>query len=246
MTTSNLVAAGCVGLVCWLLLDAPVKRLGRRRGSRALPGWLQGRSDGLPLRLRGLVGILLGCVAMLGVPGLLGIALAPVVALAGVAALGRLEPGEQRRRRTAVGAELPETLDLLAATLEAGAPLRTAVAEVADIGPPTAADTLAAIRSRVSIGLSDGDAWRSLIDDPAWSAVAKDLARSSDTGSAAAAVLRQHATDARTARQDAQLAQARAVGVRSVLPLMACFLPAFLLTGVVPIVAGLVGSLTLR
>ena len=33
--------------------------------------------------------------------------------------------------------------------------------------------------------------------------------------------------------------EARKVGVRSVVPLMACFLPAFILVGVVPIVAGL-------
>ncbi|MFZ2260527.1 MAG: type II secretion protein F, partial [Luteococcus japonicus] len=74
----------------------------------------------------------------------------------------------------------------------------------------------------------------------------RDLARSSETGSAAARVLRQHAQDLRVAVRDAQLGRARAVGVRSVLPLMACFLPAFLLTGVVPVVAGLVKTLAVR
>lgn len=246
MTAPDLLAAGCVGLVVWLLVDSPAGRLGRRRAERPVPRWLRGRSDGLALRLRGLVGVLVGCVVVLGVPGWTGLLLAPVLALASVALLGLLEPAGRRRRRAAVGAQLPETLELLAATLEAGAPLRLAVAEVAAIGPPVTANTLRAVDTRVGIGLSDGDAWRSLMEDPDWGAIAKDLARSSDTGSAAAAVLRQHATDARAARQDAQLAQARAVGVRSVLPLMACFLPAFLLTGVVPIVAGLVQGLALR
>jgi len=37
--------------------------------------------------------------------------------------------------------------------------------------------------------------------------------------------------------------RARRVGVRSVLPLMTCFLPSFLLLGVVPIIGGVVGHL---
>lgn len=49
-----------------------------------------------------------------------------------------------------------------------------------------------------------------------------------------------HAEDARQESRDQALKQARTVGVRSVIPLMACFLPAFVLIGVVPIIAGLI------
>jgi len=38
-------------------------------------------------------------------------------------------------------------------------------------------------------------------------------------------------------------ARARAAGVRSVAPLALCFLPAYLLVGVVPVVAGFAGDL---
>jgi pilus assembly protein TadC len=47
-------------------------------------------------------------------------------------------------------------------------------------------------------------------------------------------------------RRDARVraeAAARSAGVRAVLPLVACFLPAFLLIGVVPVVASLAQSL---
>ena len=48
--------------------------------------------------------------------------------------------------------------------------------------------------------------------------------------------LRHHADAAREARRAALQVRARSVGVRSVLPLMTCFIPSFLLLGVVPTV----------
>jgi pilus assembly protein TadC len=54
------------------------------------------------------------------------------------------------------------------------------------------------------------------------------------------AALRSHAAAARERRRAALQQAARAVGVRSVLPLTTCFLPAFLLLGIVPTVASAV------
>jgi pilus assembly protein TadC len=48
--------------------------------------------------------------------------------------------------------------------------------------------------------------------------------------------LRRHAAAARDARRARLVIRARSVGVRSVLPLMTCFIPSFLLLGVVPTV----------
>jgi len=48
----------------------------------------------------------------------------------------------------------------------------------------------------------------------------------------------------RRARQVAAQAAARRAGVLAVGPLGLCFLPAFVLVGVVPLVAGLVGAVT--
>jgi pilus assembly protein TadC len=50
---------------------------------------------------------------------------------------------------------------------------------------------------------------------------------------------------ARSARAEVE-DRARAVGVKAALPLGLCLLPAFLLLGIAPLVAGLLGALALR
>jgi pilus assembly protein TadC len=52
--------------------------------------------------------------------------------------------------------------------------------------------------------------------------------------------LRHQAAAAREARRSELQVQARAVGVRSVLPLMTCFIPSFMLLGIVPAVVSAV------
>jgi pilus assembly protein TadC len=54
--------------------------------------------------------------------------------------------------------------------------------------------------------------------------------------------LRHYAAAAREARRSELQVLARAVGVRSVLPLMMCFIPSFLLLGIVPAVVSAVFS----
>ena len=58
-----------------------------------------------------------------------------------------------------------------------------------------------------------------------------------ESGTRLTECLRQHADSARENRRAALQVRARSVGVRSVLPLMVCFIPSFLLLGVVPTVA---------
>ena len=77
-----------------------------------------------------------------------------------------------------------------------------------------------------------------------WGPTARDLARCADSGAAISQVLAVHAAEARARRRAQRETSARTTGVRSVLPLVCCFLPAFVLVGVVPIVAATLGSLT--
>ena len=86
-------------------------------------------------------------------------------------------------------------------------------------------------------------AWSELADDEVWGPVARDVARSARSGTSLVEVLYVHADEARLARREVTLQRARTAGVRSVVPLMACFLPAFILVGVVPIIAGLLERL---
>lgn len=234
-------AALAVALAVWLLVPSHDRRLGALQ-PRPRPVAARREVEAREL----LTGAAAGAIVLAVLPGTSGLLLAPVGAVAGVLVAMRLEPASRKRLREETERELPETLALLAAALEAGSPLRQAVAAVASFSPPATARVLGQVDAQVSIGMVEQEAWQSLADDPVWGPVARDLATASQTGSAVVEVLREHATEARSRRHDARLVRARAMGVRSVLPLMTCFLPAFLLTGVVPVVAGLVGTIGLR
>ena len=97
--------------------------------------------------------------------------------------------------------------------------------------------------AHLALGRAGPLAWEELRADQSWARVAADVARAERSGTSLAAVLRVHAEDARQEARDAATKKARTVGVRSVIPLMACFLPAFVLVGVVPIVGSLLGNL---
>lgn len=142
----------------------------------------------------------------------------------------------------AVGAQLPGTLDLLAACLAAGAPMRAAVETVLAVSEEETREVLSGVAGQLRLGISESDAWRTLAEDHWWGQVGLDVARSARSGTSLVGVLRAHAEDMRRQAAADRTKQARAVGVRSVLPLMVCFLPAFVLVGVVPIIAGLIGS----
>ena len=241
-----LLCAGCAGLAVFLLLDPPagLRGLGAPGGRRSgrLVQVLAGRADAAPLRLRLLVGSLAvgglegGLLRLTGPsPGwlVLPVALAAVA----VVALGWLEPVAVRRRRHQLVLETPQALELLAACLAAGLPVRAACRAVVDAFDGPVAEDLGRVVALTDLGVGDVEAWRSLTQHAQLGPVAADLARSVESGTLLVEGLRQHAHAARRRRQAALEVAARGVGVRSVLPLMCCFLPAFVLLGVVPSVA---------
>ena len=89
------------------------------------------------------------------------------------------------------------------------------------------------------------DAWLSLGKHPVVGPLARDLARAVDSGAAVQTVLSRRGNEIQSERRAAVEARAKAVGVRTVIPLGLCFLPAFLLLGIVPVVAGLLGLVLL-
>ncbi|MFV0452621.1 MAG: type II secretion system F family protein [Propioniciclava sp.] len=145
--------------------------------------------------------------------------------------------GRRGSRGRASVASVPHTCELLAVCLQAGAPPRTALSQVARVlaGPPR--ENLQRVLHRIDLGVDEADAWLVLAEAPGYERVARDIARSVRHGAALADLLRRHADAARADAQSAALARARVAGVKSVVPLVVCFLPAFLLVGVVPILA---------
>ncbi|WP_130875033.1 type II secretion system F family protein [[Pseudopropionibacterium] massiliense] len=152
----------------------------------------------------------------------------------------------RRKADRAVVRELPETLDLLAVCLEAGAPMINAITTVAEISPAATAAILHGVHAQLQVGRDPQDAWGSLADHPDWGPPARDAARSARSGTSLVECLRVHADEARRRRREQETKRARSVGVKSVQPLALCFLPAFVLIGVVPLVASLLGTFTGR
>jgi pilus assembly protein TadC len=254
LSATALLSAGLAGLVVFLALRQPageLRRLRRRRSKLAdvvapLIRLIQGRADAPPLLRRVLLS--LACALGLtlsgaGIDGWLGRVIwfaLPVVAATGVLVLGWIEPRSARSRRQQLIMEVPQALELMAACLGAGLPARTACAAIVRTFEGAVADDLGQVLALQQLGVPDAAAWRTLHDHPQLGLAAADLARSVESGTSMVEGLRHQAAAAREARRSVLQVRARTVGVRSVLPLMMCFIPSFLLLGIVPAVVSAV------
>jgi pilus assembly protein TadC len=159
--------------------------------------------------------------------------------------MARHEPAARRASRIRLDRDLPLAADLMATLLHAGAtPQHATEATAAVIGGPLG-DRLAEVAAHLRLGADPTSAWRILADVPALAPLARAMARASTTGAALATTLVGLSEDQRAAAAwHAELA-ARRVGVRTAGPLGLCFLPAFILIGVVPVIVGIVQSLNI-
>jgi pilus assembly protein TadC len=167
--------------------------------------------------------------------------------------LGRLEPGALQARRGREVGDLPLACDLLAGCLASGATLpAAAAASAAALGGPLA-DRLGEVSARLRLGAPPPEAWAAFARAPgrgpaarehrrALGDVSRAVSAAAESGAPLSDVLAGLAEDARARALLAARLRARAVGVRAVLPLGLCFLPAFVLLGVVPLVAGMAGQ----
>ena len=144
------------------------------------------------------------------------------------------------RRRRECEASVPVVCELLAICLSAGAPPRGALAVVAESLGGVIGAELQQVVNRIDLGVDEPEAWLTLQETPGYRAVARDIARTVSSGAGLEALLRRHADHALRDTESAALARARAAGVQAVIPLVVCFLPAFLLVGVVPALVSVV------
>jgi Flp pilus assembly protein TadB len=150
--------------------------------------------------------------------------------------------GVRRRARAPSPAELPLTLDLLAASLRGGALLPAAVEAAASAAStPLRAHLLSVARS-LRAGSEAVEAWSAVDDDRDLVSAARICCRTSVSGAATATELERLARRLRMRRRSELDAAAARASVWVVLPLCLCFLPAFVLVGVVPLAIGLLES----
>ena len=250
---TGVLCAALAGLAMFLALRHPAGQLHRITSSTSkftivavrFLSLIRGRADAPSLARRMLLGgacaiALCLAAARMNVPsGLIWFA-TPIIAVAGLLALGWLEPRSARRRRQQLIMESPQALELLAACLAAGLPASTACAAVVRAFDSPVADDLGRVLAMLELGVGEVAAWRALRDHPQLGLAAEDLARSVESGTSMVEGLQHHAAAAREVRRGALQVRARAVGVRSVLPMMICFIPSFMLLGIVPAVVSAV------
>ncbi|ODU18122.1 MAG: hypothetical protein ABT15_11220 [Pseudonocardia sp. SCN 73-27] len=151
-----------------------------------------------------------------------------------------------RRARAADAGESPAELaggwELLAVCLDAGLPLPTAVdATAARLTGPAGRD-LRRVAGLLELGADPLQAWQGAADRPALTVFARAARRSAATGSGIAHVARTEAHRLRGELVDTARARAQRAAVTITGPLGLCFLPAFLVLGIAPVVVGLAGD----
>jgi pilus assembly protein TadC len=178
------------------------------------------------------LGLLLGGVA--------GVVAAAVVAIGGERLLRRAAPDELIAARTRLVRELPGACDLLAVCFAAGVPMAGALAAVGEAVPGPAGEQLSKVAALYRLGAEPRRAWA---DVPAELAgLGRVLVRAGESGAAVVPALRSLGADGRAAARVTAEAAVRRAGVWVLAPLGACFLPAFVCLGVVPLVLGIAGD----
>jgi len=239
------VAALAVACVVALgLRPAQGSRIAARPVGRRAPPWLVGRTDALPLRLRVPVGVGAG-LALVIWAGISALAVGAGVLAGGVVTivLGLLPTAAAAQRQAAMVAALPQACDLLAVCVEAGLPLRSALRAVVGVLDGPLAECLGRVVARVDLGIGEQEAWDEARNEPGLESLGREIRRCLASGAPVASTLRALALEARRDALSAEEVRAKRVGVRSVMPLMLCFLPSFILLGVVPIIGGVIGRL---
>ncbi|MFI7076374.1 type II secretion system F family protein [Micromonospora sp. NPDC049903] len=211
---------------------------GRQKAAPPVPGAGAGRRVDRVRLAAGLAGV---AVAVL-VGGWPGLVAALPTALLLDRLLRRIEPPADRNRRLRAIADLPLAADLLAAALRAGAPVERSVLAVADaLGGPLA-DHLGRVGRTLQLGGGPQEAWAHLATVPGAQRIGAAAIRSASSGAALAGALTRLADDLRADRAIAIESAARRAGVLIVLPLGLCFLPAFILAGLVPVIVAVLGD----
>lgn len=209
-------------------------------GARRLGGG--GRGQGKPRDPRYLFAV----VAGLAVTGFIGRWWAvPFGIAAGIGVerfLKRQEPAAVRAARLRAAADLPLCADLLASALKAGAPVDRAAFAVADALSGPLGERLERTARSLRLGAEPAEAWPYLSDVAGGARLVSAAVRSSASGGALAGALTRLADDLRADRSVAVEAAARRAGVLIVLPLGLCFLPAFVLAGLVPVLVAVLGD----
>jgi tight adherence protein C len=184
--------------------------------------------------LGGLVLGLLFVPAIGPAPALVG---AVVLALIGFAGPDVVVTARIRARREAVRAELPDTLDLLAVTVEAGLGFDGAIAKVTEHMEGALAQELSFVLGEMRVGESRQDALKKLaerVPAPELAAFVRAIIQADQLGISLGRILRVQAADTRARRQAAAEERAMKAPIKMLFPTVLFIFPAMFLVVLAP------------
>jgi Flp pilus assembly protein TadB len=234
-----------IAVACCLALAAALAVGAHGPPRRRPPQPAPATDEGWMLRRRPLWAGLAGLAAATVLSAPLAWVAGPVVAAGTWVVIGRAESPASRRAREETRRDLPHVVGLLADALRTGQSPAAALGLVTEALPGPASERLSAVVARLRMGLDPGSVWADLADDAALAPLGRALSRAHGTGASVVASIEQLADSLAEDRRGAVEDRARAVGVKAALPLGLCLLPSFVLLGIVPVVAGMLGTLGL-
>jgi Flp pilus assembly protein TadB len=242
--SAGLLAVGFAAAAAAVVSGPSRPSTGRRRAALLVPAESSTTTprSSTPVRQQA-AAMLAGVAVALSMGGVGGLLLGAVVGWMISRGLRRLPTRAEIRRRARLAGDLPACAQLVARALEAGAAPVDALHLVArSLGDPVAA-VLGPTVARLRLGADPAVVCADLAAAEGFAPLARALRRSLTSGAALAESLDRLAEDLQAERHQALDRRARTVGVRAAAPLGLCFLPAFLLVGVVPVVVGMVAQL---
>ena len=157
----------------------------------------------------------------------------------------RRRAAAEARYAARIARDLPRAADLMATCLQAGTAPADAVLLVSEVVGGPVREALLPVAAAIRVGVDPATAWAGLAAEgrsEPLRRLARAFARAAATGAPLADTLTTVADDERDRLRWAAEAAAARAGVRAVGPLAVCFLPAFLLLGVVPVVVAVAGD----
>lgn len=221
--------------------SALVVVLGRRLTPKGYAGWLDkllaraGRPAGLPLErllmvkpAAALVTALLAILVLVKSPSPAGFLLALFLTSLAYFAADIIVHGRGAERQKAIGLELPNTLDQMLISVEAGLGFEGAMARASSNGRGPLAAELGRALQDMQVGRSRKDAYLAMaerVDSPDLRSFVRSVVRADTYGIAIAGVLRTQAKQMRIKRRQRAEEKAMKLPVKVLFPLMFCILP---------------------
>ncbi len=156
-------------------------------------------------------------------------------------------PGRNRTPKTPRDGPQPfraaAELEMYAACMDAGLSPAAAATALADVAGPGTARVWAHVGALLSLGVPSRRAWDHALGVPGLDDLARTARLADRSGAASADATRRIASGLRAEATDQSTARAERAGVLIAIPLTACFLPAFLILGLAPVIISLASTL---